>query len=151
MPTSYNHAMKDVAKLPRVPNEIKSAFLEIWIQHKHLPLKVGKRRVMASALKVLLPTSNATKPMRLYRGTTAQERRRLYGFSWTQEPDIARNFAKRFAGFCDAGGAVVLETIAPAKAIMLIRKKERYYDEGEVIVDPYNLRSIKCIERLTPD
>ena len=150
MPTSYNHAMKDVAKLPRVPNEIKSAFLEIWIQHKHLPLKVGKRRVMASALKVLLPTSNATKPMRLYRGTTAQERRRLYGFSWTQEPDIARNFAKRF-GFCDAGGAVVLETIAPAKAIMLIRKKERYYDEGEVIVDPYNLRSIKCIERLTPD
>ena len=106
---------------------------------------------MARALKVLLPTSNATKPIRLYRATAQERRRRLYGFSWTQELDIARNFAKRRAGFCEAGGGVVLETIAPANAIMLIREKEGYYEEGEVIVDPYNLRSIRCIERLTPD
>jgi hypothetical protein len=33
----------------------------------------------------------------------------------------------------------VLRTLAPASAILLVRKREGYYDEDEVVVDPYKL------------
>ena len=40
-----------------------------------------------------------------------------------------------------------METIAPADAILLVREDEDYYDEGEVVVDPYLLTGIKISTR----
>jgi hypothetical protein len=43
----------------------------------------------------------------------------------------------------------VLRTVVPASAILLVRKREDYYDEEEVVVDPYKLAKIEIIERLS--
>jgi hypothetical protein len=49
---------------------------------------------------------------------------------------------------CPAREGVILQTLAPPEAILLIRPPEDYYDEEEVIVDPFRLGKIKVIERL---
>jgi hypothetical protein len=105
-------ALIKASRLSSVSKKIKAAFLDVWIQHKHLPLECGNRRVMANALRVLLPTYRARTAMRLYRGTTALERkRRLYGFSWTSQLEIARD---KFADFYRPMGAVVAANHGPA-------------------------------------
>jgi hypothetical protein len=48
-------AMKRVAALGSVSKDIQKAFVNIWTQHKHLPLRVGHRPTTARALRVLLP------------------------------------------------------------------------------------------------
>jgi hypothetical protein len=62
-----------------------------------------------------------------------------------------------------AAEGVILQTLAPPEAIMLIRKPEDYlrgkltaegttwepaFDESEVVVDPFRLGKIKVMERL---
>jgi len=145
---SWRHAMKKVGQLSCVSDEICQAFLGIWIESKMLPLAVGDRRLLANALRVLMPGTYRGAPMRLYRGASAGERRRrLYGFSWTTRIEIARDkFADQRRSF--TGGAVVLETIAPADAILIVREDEDYYDEGEVVVDPFKLGRVEVNERL---
>ncbi len=128
-----------------------------------MPLKVGKRRVLADALRVLLPGRYGGPPLQLYRGTGWQERRRhLNGFSWTQDREVARRFAEHWAGSGQSpdqearakelarqwGGGVILGTTAPPEAILLMRDNEEYFDEREVVVDPFKLRFVTVLERL---
>jgi hypothetical protein len=92
--------------------------------------------------------------VRLYRGTIRRERTRgMYGFSWTTHRDIAEKFADRHSEAAKRLAAsklsiapndygIVLETVAPSWAILLVREEEGYYDEGEVVVDPYGLSTI---------
>jgi hypothetical protein len=40
---------------------------------------------------------------------------------------------------------VVLQTLAPPEAVLLMRKPEDFYDEGEVIVDPFRLHRIRTV------
>jgi hypothetical protein len=159
-------AMAKVAKLPRVSPEIQDAFVYIWVESKMLPLRVGHRPTMAAALRVLMPRGYSGPPLILYRGTTIGERRRrVYGFSWTTEIATARSFAEnwtrsaqnlkdmgaehwtRFALKKDDWG-IVLKTLAPPEAVLLIRKPEDYHDEGEVVVDPYRLGKIDVVGRI---
>jgi uncharacterized membrane protein YdbT with pleckstrin-like domain len=84
--------------------------------------------------------------MQLYRGThSGERRRRLYGFSWTTSIEIARNFATppHWPGL----HGVVLATTAPPGAILRVREEGGYYDEGEVIVDPFRLGKVTVVER----
>ena len=132
----WRPAMRAIATLPSIPPEIQAAFLEVWILHKHIPLKIGHRPTAAAALRLLFPRTGETDtPLLLYRGAGANERRcRLYGFSWTTDREIARNFAQHsLAG-------VVMETSASKEAVLLVRSPENYYDEGEVVVDPVPTR-----------
>jgi hypothetical protein len=153
-----------IAKLPRVSAEIRKAFVPIWVEHKMLPLRVGGRRVLADALRVLLPGGYSGPPLTVYRGTNNHERRRrVYGFSWTTDVAVARRFAEKWAKPLPAVGTsprdqgVVLQTSVPREAVLLIRKPGdyyirnpgNYYDEGEVVVDPFRLGRIKVVERLT--
>jgi hypothetical protein len=142
-----------IGKLPAVSPEIRRAFLSVWVEHKMLPLHVGDRRVLARALRLLLPSNYGGAPQELYRGAAWRERcYRRYGFSWTTDLNIARNFAKNWqhdVGWKNDGG-VVLRTIAAPDAVLLIREPEDYYDEGEVVVDPFRLGPIKVAERLAP-
>jgi hypothetical protein len=136
-------AMSRVAKLPKVSREIQEAFLNIWIESKMLPLRVGSRRVLANALRVLMPANYTGPPLTLYRGTSTHERRRRnYGFCWTTDAAIAANFAAHWQQPDISIESVVLQTLAPPKAILLIRKPEDYYDEGEVVVDPFRLGKV---------
>jgi hypothetical protein len=148
---AWRLAMSGVAKLPRVSDEIQAAFVLIWVEHKMLSLTVGDNPVLARALRLLLPGGYSGPPLTVYRGTTNDERRRrLYGFSWTTDAAVARRFAEHRAK-AEPGAYVeglVLQTIAEADAILLVRQPEDYYDEAEVVVDPYRLSKIKVIERL---
>jgi hypothetical protein len=95
-------AMKRVAKLGRVSPEIRDAFIPVWVESKHLPLSVGHRPTAAAALRVLMEGDYRGPDLRVYRGTsTTERRRRLYGFSWTVDLEIARTFTERFAKFAE--------------------------------------------------
>jgi len=73
---------------------------------------------------------------------------------------IARSFAEHWSGIGHPdeirakemshswGGGIVLEALAPAEAVLLIREAEDYYDEGEVVVDPFKLEKVTVAERL---
>jgi hypothetical protein len=145
---SWRLAMLRVSRLKGVSPEIRSAFLEIWVESKALPFKVGHRRTLVDALRILIPATYDGPPLTLYRGASAGERRRrIYGFSWTTRFDIAReHFAVQRQTW--DGGSIVLETVAPSDAILLVREDENYYDEGEVVVDPFKLSRIRILERL---
>jgi hypothetical protein len=156
---AWRLAMRGVARLPAVSAEIQCAFIDMWVERKHLPLTVGHRPTMAKAARKLFPVGYTGSPLRLYRGTTLPERRtRLYGFSWTTQQDMARQFAnqhsedaQRLAASTTYTGAtsdfegVVLETVAPANAVLLMREDEGYYDEQEVVVDPFSLGEVRVI------
>jgi hypothetical protein len=140
---AWRPAMAKVAKLPRVSSEIQNVFVGIWVENKMLPLRVGHRPTMAAALRVLLPGGYSGSSMTLYRGTHGGERRRrLYGFSWTTDIAIARMFAESRAGLKE-WPPVVLRTETPPEAVLLIRPPEDFYDEGEVVVDPFRLGKIE--------
>lgn len=144
---AWEPAMRRVARLDMVSDQIRAAFLNIWIEHKMHPLEVGNRPVLARALRVLLPRQKNAGPLQLYRGANASERRRrLYGFSWSTNRDIARGFAEHWQR--GTVGGVVLETLATPEAILHLREPEDYYDEAEVVVDPFKLGKVKVAEHL---
>ncbi|BCH10443.1 hypothetical protein MesoLj131c_47010 [Mesorhizobium sp. 131-3-5] len=145
----WRHAAIGVSRLRGVAPGIRDAFLSVWIESKMLPLMVGDRKAMAGALRVLMLPAHQGEPIHLYRGASAKERRSAtYGFSWSTDFATARTFAEHWRK-SEAGG-VLLETIAPATAVLLRREIEGYYDEGEVVVDPYRLDRVKLVERLPP-
>jgi len=145
---AWRLAMTKVAKLPKVSRKIQEAFLPIWIESKMLPLRVGSRRVLANALRVLMPATYK-RGLKLYRGTSSAEHsRHIYGFAWTTDVAVARKFAAHWAIPHFNSEGVVLEALAPPRAILLIRKPEDYYDEGEVVVDPFRLGKVELVERM---
>jgi hypothetical protein len=144
-------AVKLAARLQGTTGEIRNEFLSVWIMAKGQSSFEADRWALAYALRVLLPRQSQI-PLLIYRGTTFNEHRKhIYGFSWTAQADvaIARAFAEELREF--EGGTVVLETIAPARAILqTIDGMGTSFDESEVIVDPFKLRSVRVMERLAP-
>jgi len=148
---AWRLALTGVAKLRRVSPEIQDAFSYIWVERKMLPLRVGNRRVVSNALRVLMPANyHLGGTITLFRGTSAHERqRRIYGFSWSTDPAVARQFAQaRHAPSFGIVG-ILLKTRAPPKAVLLMRQPEDYYDEWEVVVDPYRIRQGRGRRTLT--
>jgi hypothetical protein len=144
-------AMAKVGRLPRVSAEVQDVFVSVWIERKHIPLRVGHRPTMAAALRVLMPRNYAGPPLVLYRGCGSHERqRRLYGFSWTTNSKIARGFVPQDHAQLGIHG-VLLKAIAPADAVLLHRDTyggADYYAEGEVVVDPYRLGKVEIARLL---
>jgi hypothetical protein len=142
--------MAKVGRLPAVSRDIQEAFLPIWIEHKMLPLSVGNRPVLAAALRVLMRSNYTGPPLTLYRGANSGERRRrLYGFSWSTDLAIARKFAENWSQPELQSEGVVLQAVVPAEAILLVRKPEDYFDEGEVVVDPFGIGRVKAFDRMS--
>jgi hypothetical protein len=144
-------AMIKIGRLEHVTPEVQNAFVTEWIIRKGVARKVGNRPACATALRLLLPGGYLGPPLMLYRGTDECERRRhLYSFSWTTDVAMARLFAQRHADNAIEGMAgIVLQTIAPPEAVLLIRQPEGTgFDEGEVVVDPYRLGKVTVHERL---
>ena len=115
--SAWHWAMMRVARLPSVRPEIRAAFLTIWIESKMLPLRVGNRRVLALALRIiLLPGPYRGPSMRLYRGAGWHERcRRVYGFSWTIDKEVAQSFAER-SGQLPPGGFSSKRSLRPRRS-----------------------------------
>jgi hypothetical protein len=141
--------MMRVARFPAVSAEIQTAFLNVWIESKGLLGKVRDRPVLAKALPILMPAIYHGAAIQIYRGANWQERRhRRYGFSWTRDRGVARGFAEHWQ---QVFGGVVLETLAPPDAILLVREDEDYFDEREIVIDPFRLNKVMVIERLLSD
>jgi hypothetical protein len=143
----WSLAIAKAAALPKVSPEIQAAFLRVWTESKLLTLRVGTRRQLSEALRVLLPRSICAGPVRLFRGAPASERhRRNYGFSWSEERKAAEEFAEERRVF--DSGSVLFETLAPPEAVLHVREHiEEYYAEREYIVDPYRLTRVRVIAR----
>jgi hypothetical protein len=130
-----------VARLENVSEEVKAGFLNVWIEHKSLARVAGHRPTVARALRVLMPRNYSGPPIQLYRGTRYVARLPRYaGFSWTTNLDTARSFAEQYTRVGQSG--VVLSTLAPAAAVLLRREKDWYFDEDEVVIDPYRLSRV---------
>jgi hypothetical protein len=144
-------AIIKIGRLKCVTPEVQDAFVTEWITRKHVALKVGDRPACAAALRVLMPGGYSIPPLTLYRGTHEGERkRRLYSFSWTTDVSVARQFAQRHAEAAIGSVAgIVLRTLAPPQAVLLIRQPEGTgFDESEIVVDPYRLGRVIVQERL---
>lgn len=140
-------AFREVAKLPTVAPAAQDRFVHLWLSTKELPRRVGDPKTLVAGLRKLFPRPIVPEPMLVYRGAEQSELRRRKGFSWTVRIEKAREFAQRFHDW--EKGGVVLETIAPPEAILLVcgNPDPEYYDEGEVIVDPFLLGAIRVVER----
>ena len=60
------------------------------------------------------------------------------------EREAARGFAEHHRPY----GGVVLQTLVPPDAALLVHEDEGYYDEGEIVVDPFRLAGVTVVERL---
>jgi hypothetical protein len=150
-------AMLGAGRLATTTDEVRAAFLTAWIESKSISLNVGNRPALVRALRVLMPYDYSGPPLRVYRGTRILEhRRRLYGISWTTDRMVAERFAneqERAArrgrdmldpeafSYADHRGAI-LAAVVSSNAVLLKREPEGYYDEAEVVIDPYYLRDV---------
>ena len=144
--------LRKVAKEVReVSANIQSAFLNVWIESRMLPLRVVDHRALCVSARVLLPPYRGPA-LRLFRGASAKERRsHIYGLSWSADRAAGERFA---IGFQDwDGGGVLLETIAPPEAIICAVSEAAggYYDEKEYVVDRRHLKAVKLVGRYPKD
>ena len=152
--------MTGVAKLNSVSAATKHAFETVWIEHKALAREIGDRLITARGLRVLMPRNYSGPALKLFRGCGSGEAiKGEFGFSWSTEIASARLFASPVVipqgGFDsilapDAFDRVVLTTTVPAEAILLRRDRDGFYDEDEVVVDPYLLGVVIETERHPP-
>jgi hypothetical protein len=97
---------------------------------------------MQSAVPLLAPRQHAHNLRRRPSPGPARSRDAtlcIYGFSWTTDITVARKFAEHWASPELSSSGVLLQTEVPPAAVLLTREPEDYYDEGEVVVDPYRL------------
>jgi hypothetical protein len=88
-----------------------------WIEAGNFPLSVFDDKALTAALRLLLPAYEG-QAVRLYRGTAFREwRTRRFGFSWSADIGTAESFGRDLWQSSEGGG-VVLETVAPAAAII---------------------------------
>lgn len=151
-------AMLGVGRLAAVSDEVRAAFLNVWIESKSVSLRAFERPTLVRALRVLLPGNYRGSSLQVYRGTKVVEhRRRTYGFSWTTSRSVAERFAneqerKALAGrdarlafsYASARGIVLATTVLP-EAVLLKREPEDSYDEEEVVIDPYRLTDVTIV------
>ena len=144
--SAWRTAMKKVAALQRVHPRIQRAFVPIWVEHKMPALWIGDRSVTAKALRVLMPRGYKGKQLTVFRGALAAEcKYRRYGFSWTTDIAVARRFAEHWEKPELNSKGVLLRATVPAKAVLLVRQPEDYFDEGEVVIDPYQLGKVEVL------
>jgi hypothetical protein len=99
-------------------------------------------------MRSILP-AYAGPALMLYRGDSFfNRRRRTYGWSWSANPDTARDFAMGpYREF--EGGSVLLEADVSADAIICAPATlGDDYGEEEFIVDRRKLKSVRVLERL---
>ena len=154
--------------ISEVSPEIQQAFRQIWIETKMVGLRIHDHGALCHALRILTPRYHGPA-LRLFRGASARERqRRAYGISWTSSLKAAQRFAETSGNW--SAGSVLLETTAPAEAIISVmeyppplteaEKAEfglpqtsegvEWHDECEYLVDRHLLGPVKLHARFAP-
>lgn len=148
-PWRWPAVMRAVTKSPCAPDEFREWFLAQWVGNgDHIRQEVGNDLVLADGLRAMLPRYTGPSVM-LYRGEGAQNRRRrAYGLSWSVAAEAARAFASSGMYRTSVGGSVLLETLAPAVAIICAPAAlDNRYGEDEYLVDRRRLRTVRVLER----
>jgi hypothetical protein len=157
LPDGWTFAFRRVARLSSsVPETIQHEFQLLWFEAKWLARQCDDKRALLDALRVLF-SSYRGPAVRLWRGAAARELRlrKFYGPSWSASIQEADFFARHFQ-YCP-GGSVVLETLAPAEAIISVPclsgpyfedvRGKRQYDEREYLVDGRRLQAVNVVRR----
>jgi hypothetical protein len=100
--------------------------------------------------KVLPPYSGAD--VKLWRGEGAfNHKEKEFGLSWTDDPEIALQFASSDTWRMHDGGSVLLEFLVPATAIICALCEQSGYDldEREYLVDPGRLGNVEAIRKFS--
>ena len=162
----WDMALRQIAKLQDVPVEFQKAFQSAWIATKCIPLKTRNHSILCAALRTMFPLYTGPA-VRLFRGAGFNEfRRRQYSLSWTDDRATAERFARDYSGLLH--GSVVLETVAPAAAIIakieypepwtnsereeILREHpntrfDEYHDEREFLVDRRELGTVTIAQQ----
>jgi hypothetical protein len=136
--------------IARSPQPLPPAFGE-YLFHRmiesgeYLRQEAGDLPLIAALRAISPPYAGVS--LRLYRGEAApNRRRRTYGISWTLDRAVAAVFA---AGLQQSapGGSVLLETDAPAAAIIRVCVGGRHEAEQEVWVDRRALGQVRVLQR----
>jgi hypothetical protein len=146
----WNEAIKAVAGSPRgAPHTFRERLLLLWLANgDSIRGAVSDDLLLIKALRAMLPVYTGPA-VKLYRGETFwNRRRRTYGIAWRATAEIARDFAADPIHRTTKGGTVLIETVAPANAIICAPAHvNNRYGEQEYLVDRRRLRSVKVIER----
>jgi hypothetical protein len=131
---------------PVIDAQMRVAFHLQWtVRGFRIRESVDDDVLLAAALRRLLPPYEGPG-LTLYRGEqAARVSRGEVGFGWTQDRAVAEMFA---AGLCTTypGGGVLLETAAPADAIIAAPgAHSSYLGEREFVVDPQRLGAIVAL------
>ena len=145
-PLAWRYAMEAIAiTQPRMAPELRHWFSHFW---SSMPIAacVVDEDLLRSALRVLLPPY-CGPALRLYRGTSAMERR-PYGLSWSTDPASALQHAENHTK-ATGETSVVLETMALPEAIISAVSEMAGTHPGvrerEYIVDGARLDGVACI------
>lgn len=147
---AWRKALLMIRCLPPPSGTFRERVLSFWSEQSDEFRKEiyaeGGYLLLANALSVLLPLYRGAA-MRLWRGSTAWGRRRsVYGLAWSRSKSVAEAFA-RGAARRYSDGSVLLETVAPAAAIICAVPHSDLRDEKEVLVDYRQLTAVRVVAR----
>ena len=139
-----------LADLKRFPRPTQKFFVCLLCGVGHL-IRRGVRSDIAliEACSAVLPPYRDSRAVRLYRGQLALPRRsRAFGLLWSPSFTVAERF---FNGWVHHNDAVILETLAPLRAIVSKMDSKIDYGDGrfqpEYIVDRQKLYDVKVVSR----
>jgi hypothetical protein len=125
----------------------KDMFLAFWKEYGDA-VRITHPELLGELHK-LLPAYRGGQ-MRAYRGDTFKNHKlRVYGASWTTSLEVATDFAIEHATWFRDGG-VLLETVAPADAIICaLCQFDDEFNEAEYVVNPHRLRDVRVVQRFS--
>lgn len=142
-------ALRALVPLGTVPDTIRSAFQNVWDSsvspefglRRTLTIDLlGQDQLLADGLRLLLPQP-VRMPLTLYRlQSLADYRAGRIGAWWDGDRSSALSLWLNTSAACDDGKIVLLQTEAPAEAIVTGEP-----DELGVVVDPRRLGSVRAV------
>ena len=131
------HALREVVAAGiDSTDEVRAAFLHVWVMREGIRDDVGDDDLLLDALRLLLPKYDGPDK-RLYRGDTKLAHESgAHGWAWSSSPKVALSFAE--AAQAHPEGAVLLAVDAPVKSIFCAPAQHSHIRDGEdeYLVDP---------------
>ena len=125
-------------------------FGTFWIEAGHrIREKVADDALLTNMLRQLLPPYSGG-PVTLYRGENiARWQAKNVGFSWTEDPEVARMFGQGLNA-TRTGGVLLRGVFQPASIICGPNSHSNYLQEVQFTVDQSMMPSLEMLEKYPP-
>jgi hypothetical protein len=142
----WTFAMRTLARGIQVHRDIPPAFLTVWIQTKSMLSHFDESLVLIKGLRAIFPRYDGP-PIKVFRGERfSKSKKGRVGISWTTDKAVAEAFAMD-SRRCGEGGSCVIQTTAPAEAIIgSTDAVGDFYNEKEILVDRRKLTRVRIVE-----